>query len=240
MKCCLCKEEKVLIKKSHLIPNFFFKSLYNKHNRLIRFDAVKMFKGVSESPAKPPTSPYEKYILCAKCDNEIINKYESYFAKNIFHGTNFVKKTYTQPNKINHYLYNDLNYDLANIFFLTLLWRANLSKRQGFKEVNLAPNIAESLSSQILTGNYDIDSIKVTALKLSENSNFKRSVSQFRKISNYYTIILRDLIIFYHLEKDEMYNRIKRHGIDENGNWILPEIPKSMEENFLLSYINPQ
>jgi len=240
MKCKLCNEEKKLIKKSHVIPDFFFKSLYNEHGRLIKFDAVKMFNGIKEKPSTPPSSTYEQFVFCAKCDNEIINRYESYYAKKIFHGTDFTKKVFSEPNKINHYEYYNLDYDLGNIFFLTLLWRANLSDRQGFKDVNLTPEITESIRVQILSGKYDENLVRVTAIKLSENSDFKRSVGQFKKIESYYSIILRDLIVFFHFKYDGIYSFSKNHGIDKNGKWILPEIPKSMEGKFILSYISPK
>lgn len=240
MKCKLCNQEKNLIKKSHLIPDFFFKSLYNEHGRLIKIDAVKMFNGIEEKPSRPPSSTYERFILCAECDNEVINRYESYYAKNIFHGTEFTKRIFPEPSKINHYEYNNLDFNLANIFFLTLLWRANLSDKQGFRDVNLLPKIAESIRTQILSGRYDKDIVKITAVRLSEDSNFKRSVTQFKKIENYYSIILRDIIVFFHFENDGTYSFTKNHGIGEKGTWILPEIPKSMEEKFLFSYINPQ
>ena len=239
MKCSLCKEEKVLIKKSHLIPDFFFKTLYNEHSRLIKFDVIQLLNGIKKE-SKPPTSTYEKFILCAKCDNEIIGQYETYYANTIFHGTDFEKKVFPQPGKINHYEYQNLNYDFSNIFFLTLLWRANLSNRAGFNEVKLVPNIAESIRKQILSGKYDENSVRITALKLDENSNYKRLVGQFKKIEDYYSIIIRDLILFFHFGNDHMYAVSKNHNITKKGKWVIAEIPKSMEEKFLISYINPK
>lgn len=239
MKCNLCKIEKKLKKKSHIISDFFFKSLYNNHSRLVKFDVVQMFNGIDKQ-SLPPTSTYEKHILCAKCDNEIINRYESYYAKNVFYGDNFKKSIFSESGKINHYEYNNLDFNLANIFFLTLLWRANLSNQKSFSEVNLSSDLERSIRRQILSGNYNENSVKITAFKFSENSNFRRSVSQFKNIESYYTIILRDLILFFHVEKDQIYRQIKNHKINKNGSWILPEIPKSYEEEFLMSYINPQ
>jgi hypothetical protein len=199
-----------------------------------------MFNRIDQKPFFPPSSTYEQFVLCSNCDNEIISRYESYYARNIFHGTDFIKRVFEEKNKINHFEYNDLSYDLTNIFFLTLLWRANLSNRQGFKDVNLSLDIAESIRKQILSGKYDENTIRISAVKLDENSDFKRSVTPFIKIENSYSIILRDLIVFFHLEYDEMYSFTKNHGIDKNGKWVLPEIPKLMEGDFLLSYINPK
>ena len=239
MKCNLCNEEKVLIKKSHLIPDFFFKTLYDEHSRLIKTDFVQTFNGVNND-STPPTSTYEKHILCAKCDNEIIGRYESYYAKFVFHTKDYVKRTFPEPTKINHYEYTGLDYNSSNIFFLTLLWRGNLSKRPEFIDVNLEPKLAENLRKQILIGNYDENSVRITALKLSEGSNFSRMVSQFKKIENYYTVILRDLLVFFHLENDTIYELSHNHRIDKFGKWILPEIPKWKEEEFIVSLINPK
>ncbi len=239
MKCCLCNEEKSLIKKSHIIPDFFFKTLYNEHSRLIKTDFIQMFNGVNKD-SYPPTSIYEKYILCAKCDNEIIGGYESYYAKYVFHTKDYIKRIFPAPTKINHYEYTGLDYNKSNIFFLTLLWRANLCKRPEFIDVNLKSTLAEKLRKQILDGNYDENSIRVTALRLSESSKFNRMVSQFKRIENYYTIILRDLIVFFHIEPDKIYSISHNHRIKQTGKWILPEIPETTEEKFILSYINPK
>ena len=238
MKCNLCKEEKILIKKQHLIPDFFFKSLYNEHSKLIKFDLVQLLNGIKKK-SKLSSSTYEKYILCAKCDNEIIGQYESYYAKNIFHRTGFEKKVFIDPNKINHYEYNNLDYNLANIFFLSLLWRANLSDKQEFKDVNLTSEIAESIRKQILSKTYNENFVRITALKLDENSDFKRLVTPFKKIENHYSIIIRDLIIFFHIGNDKMYSYSKNYNITKMGKWILAEIPKSIEENLFFSFFNP-
>lgn len=238
MKCKLCEQEKVLIKKSHLIPDFFFKSLYNEHSKLIKFDFFQLIKGIKKE-SKLPTSTYERFILCAKCDNEIIGQYETYYARTIFHGMEFEKRTFPEPNKLNYYEFQNLNYDYVNIFFLSLLWRANLSERPGFNEVNLSSSLAESVRIQILSGKYNQNIVRITALKLDEQSNFNRSVFQFKKMEDYYSIVIRDLILFFHLGNDKMYRVLKNHNITTKGKWIIPEIPKDIEEKFIFQYINP-
>lgn len=49
----LFKEDKKLIKKSHIIPNFFFVNLYDEKHRLIKSDFIKMYNGNNDF-SKPP------------------------------------------------------------------------------------------------------------------------------------------------------------------------------------------
>jgi hypothetical protein len=237
MICNLCKEDKKLIKKSHIIPDFFFTNLYDEKHRLIKFDIIKMYNGENDY-SNPPTSLYEKNILCKKCDNEIINNYESYYSK-VYHNANFTRNTFSSPEKINHILYENLDYDKANIFFLTILWRAHICTRNEFKNVSLPNDISENIRKQIISGKYDENTVRITALKLSENSNFNRSVTQLKQIENSFSMLLKDMIVFFHIKRDGMYNLIHKHQIAKNGTWVIPEIPKKIELNFLKSYINP-
>lgn len=39
--CKLCLEEKILLKKSHIIPEFMYKDLYDENHKLISFDNEK-------------------------------------------------------------------------------------------------------------------------------------------------------------------------------------------------------
>lgn len=42
--CRLCNEDKDLLKKSHIYPNFVYTDLFDEHNRLRKFTANEMLK----------------------------------------------------------------------------------------------------------------------------------------------------------------------------------------------------
>ena len=69
-KCKLCGEEKKLL-KSHIIPEFMYKPLYDGNSR---------FKCISTAP-KIPTMPKQKgdweRLLCKECELHI-SKFEGY------------------------------------------------------------------------------------------------------------------------------------------------------------------
>jgi hypothetical protein len=77
-QCKLCLQEKQLIKKSHIIPDFMYKDLFDdKHAILLNTSNTKtrntkiLFNG-----------EYEGNILCESCDGKIIGGiYENYASK---------------------------------------------------------------------------------------------------------------------------------------------------------------
>src|SRR6516225_11959807 len=76
-KCALCREERPL-RRSHVIPEFMFRPLYDKKHR---------FWGVSNIPTKPnrifQKGPREK-LLCNECEQRL-SRYESN-ASDVFFG----------------------------------------------------------------------------------------------------------------------------------------------------------
>lgn len=77
--CKLCKNETKLLKKSHLIPDFMYKNIYDEEHKLMYISSSKE-EGDKKGIGFQYTGEYEKYILCKKCDNEILGKLESYAA----------------------------------------------------------------------------------------------------------------------------------------------------------------
>lgn len=79
MFCKLCLHEKRLLKKSHIIPDFMYRELFNEKHRLIWFrsDSLKAARDV-------PSGEYEPNILCESCDNKVIGSLEDYAKKVLF------------------------------------------------------------------------------------------------------------------------------------------------------------
>jgi hypothetical protein len=235
MICKLCRQEKELIGRSHIIPKFLYSDLYDEKHRLIKFDALGLSKG-KEKNSSLPTSPYEKFILCKNCDNVVISQYEFHFSQ-VYKNSNIEKSIFPEPEKINQYEFKNLDYNKTNIFFLSLLWRAHYSTLNEFKEVKLESKIERKLRRQILNGVYEESTVKISAISLSQESDFNRTITQFKKLFNSYSFIMKNFIVFFHLDSDNLYNLLYNHNIKENGKWIIPEIPKKSESEFIRSYI---
>lgn len=149
MQCKLCLQEKPLIKKSHIIPDFMYKGLFDEKHRISQID----FTNKKES--FPPTGIYEGNILCSNCDNKILGSYETYAAKELFKPTmhGFIEAL---KNKVIDFDGNEtsvtmsrIEYKKAKLFFLSILWKASISSHRFFKFVNLEPTTSEKIRNML-------------------------------------------------------------------------------------------
>lgn len=138
MYCALCLQEKEL-RKSHIIPEFFYKPLYDQKHRLNVFvlneDQKRYFKqkGLSE------------FLLCAECE-ERLSKYERYASQIFYGGTGFYI-TNGNPIKI-----EGIDYKKFKLFQLSLLFRASVSNLVFFENIDLGPH-EEKIRDMIINEN---------------------------------------------------------------------------------------
>jgi len=138
MICQLCKSEKKLIRRSHIIPDFMYEGLFNEKHFIADFDLtgqrdMKLY----------PNGYYDSNILCENCDNILIGRLESYAKIVLFGGigkrSNFHKveqEVDLLGNKILHV--NNIDYKRFKLFLLSVLWRASISKQNVFRHVKLS------------------------------------------------------------------------------------------------------
>lgn len=97
---------------------------------------------------KKPTGEYDKEILCAKCDGEILSDYENI-------GKQFMRtfKDLFKSNALPRYEGDGMvkirfsydNVDKLYLFFLSILWRMYVSERVSFSNYKLDEDIVEEL-----------------------------------------------------------------------------------------------
>ena len=153
-RCRLCKEEKKLIKTSHIISDFLHEQLYDEKHRIIKFHPDELKK---ENPkiSTPPSATYEGDILCADCDNKVIGKYESYVSKLLKNKLTDSKKVSCKEsiNSLKETVIevNNLDYKNIKLFLLSILWRSSISSKPEFTQVSLGP-YEEKIRVQLLNG----------------------------------------------------------------------------------------
>jgi hypothetical protein len=152
---CL-KEEVELLSRSHIIPKFLFEDMKDENNSFVQIEPNKYVKGRTQHIKKPRDAFHEPDILCEKCDGIIIKGYEDYL-KLVFHSTSkpisrpmIVKKEY-DPRGFNIVFIENLDYKLYKLGFLSILWRASISKLPFFRLVNLGPH-SEEIRKMLLEG----------------------------------------------------------------------------------------
>ncbi|MCH7949520.1 MAG: hypothetical protein IH875_03470 [Candidatus Dadabacteria bacterium] len=154
-------EDKQLQSKSHIIPQFMYDQVLGKEGY---FHKIKKNTNKEYSSGKTikkfQKGEYDRDILCAKCENEVLcQRYEDYAAKvyqfinnklESYRGIKIepITNEYADGNNI-----NGIDYTKFKLFLLSILWRASISKRVFFGEVKLGNKHEEIIRKMIFDEN---------------------------------------------------------------------------------------
>lgn len=147
--CKLCLKEKKLIKRSHLFPNFMYKGIADKKNRMFEISTLTPFqRRVVQSGV------YEGNILCADCDNNILSKLEGY-VNNYLYSKPYQTTTENFEQVTNTYgiqviRCKNIDYPKFKLFLESLIWRASVSTHPLFNNFKLSTEQEEQLRVSIL------------------------------------------------------------------------------------------
>lgn len=243
MECKLCNKEKTLIKKSHILPEFLFKKLFDPHHKLRKFDLVQMAKG-NPRISRPSSGLYEGQILCQECDNKTLGQYESYIA-------NLLNETLKESDKIscrrirNEYglIFTEIaniNYKKTKLFLLSVLYRAHISSSPEFKQVNLGTY--GEIIREIIYNDLDVDDLyfQISIMKFPKSSDYNSFIGQMikRKIdgTTMYSIIINGYLILFFTKQNGVSKKIENIRLKEDGTISILEMPTNLVEKFILSY----
>ena len=134
MKCVLCHKNKKLLKKSHVIPDFMYKELFDEKHRL--YEALLSPDYQLKSKTRQ-TGGYDKNILCGNCDNKIFGRLERYASLVLFGGIELSIKAISGESKSTYVHVKGIDYRKFKLFLLSMLWRASISKLPIFRNVDL-------------------------------------------------------------------------------------------------------
>lgn len=125
--CALCLRTDKL-QRSHLIPEFLFRTLYDEKHRfhVISTDEAERNKYQQKGPREP--------LLCADCEQQF-SRYERY-ASLVLSGGIELGYQFDGPASV----LSGLEYKQFRLFQLSVLWRAGVSRHEFFKDVSLGPH----------------------------------------------------------------------------------------------------
>ncbi len=139
-KCKLCLQKKKLV-KSHIIPEFFYKPVYEKGlHRLNVFSTnpdekdIYLQKGIREK------------LLCNNCE-KLLSKFEDYTYRTI---NNTPEKQISLQSDEMHI--SGIDYTKFKLCLLSILWRASVSQQDFFSDIKLGPH-EEKIRKMILYEN---------------------------------------------------------------------------------------
>lgn len=136
MICALCLQQKEL-RKSHIIPEFLYASLYDDKHRLHVLSVIPEQKNSHEQKG------LREHLLCDDCEQKL-SQWERYASLVLKGG---VELTYHHQGNI--VFVSGLDYQKFRLFQLSILWRAGVSRLQFFEKVQLGPH-AETLRQLLL------------------------------------------------------------------------------------------
>lgn len=135
MECALCLENKKL-RKSHIIPEFLYKPIYEED--------PKRYFGVSTDSSEGIDHRQQGIwdrLLCGDCEQHL-SKWEDYASTLLY------QRAQVQEISIGLRVVN-VDYEKFKLFLLSLLWRAGATSRKEFSEVSLGPH-EEKLRKMLL------------------------------------------------------------------------------------------
>jgi len=213
MICKLCHQDKLLIKESHIIPEFMYKPLYNEHHKIHLFEYPKV------SPPKLISKGYyEKNILCQECDNVIIGKLETYASKVLQSGKNEKNKPLTAWNYKTHQgmrvaHIEGIDYTKFKLFLLSILWRASISKHRYFEGIFLGDH-EEIIRKAILTNDpLDEDLYQVCIIACNEDVLMTRELilnpKQTKGDEPYISFYITGAFYLFSISRNPIFNLFK-------------------------------
>lgn len=224
MICQLCRQEKKLLKNSHIIPNFLYKGIFDAKHKFVSVNlddyGDKKFH---------QTGFKDSDILCADCDNGIIGAYERYASNTIFgdHKNGAVEAFSGSENELPYIRFKNLDYDLTKLFFLSILWKSHLSTNPFFKTVSLGGKHAEKIRQMLLERDGGAEDLfEVVLVAPATASRITKSMVSPRRIkqagNTLYVFHINEIMYHFNISqhnKMSMFNAgiIKRDGILDIG-----------------------
>ncbi|MDH5572705.1 MAG: hypothetical protein OEY89_13145 [Gammaproteobacteria bacterium] len=140
--------------KSHVIPESFF-----LHRKVQGETAILTTNKKGVHPKKRPIGEYDTEILCKKCEKEF-NAWDSYGKELLINKYSDFKTIEENGSTLGYYI-ESFDYVKLKMFFISVLWRASVSKRDLYKKVALGPheNILREMVTEANPGskdNYDV------------------------------------------------------------------------------------
>ena len=127
-RCALCQQNREL-RNSHIIPEFFYKPVYEKN--------IHRFIMLSTCPTDGDSLPQKgirELLLCADCERRL-SRFEKYTAE-LFGKSSSKKVTLDKMMLTIH----GVDYAMFKLCALSILWRSSVAKNDFFSRISLGPH----------------------------------------------------------------------------------------------------
>jgi hypothetical protein len=169
-------------------------------------------------------------ILCKECDNQRLSILERYASNTIYSDKPIVPCQEYEGDAIHlpYKRFSQLDYTQIKLFFLSILWKANITKNSFFGEVDLGPKYAEKIREMPLVHNAGKeDEFEVVLVGIdTDNTRPSQSIIEPRKLTENgntsYVFFINQIMYHFNISqfnKDSSYQKglIKKDGILDIG-----------------------
>lgn len=247
--CALCKKETVLLNRSHIIPEFFYRgtNLFDDKHQLRLIQANQKTKRL-EPLNKQNTGFFDKKILCQNCDNNIIGRLESYLKPLLYGGNigiidNPIFKNFRDSNGRPFVQCTNLSYEKTKLGLLSILWRGSVSKNKFFDEMKIDPCQQNELRCMILNNDpKEINKYPIVCLSiLGQNKSFNEVIAEPKKFNHQkgsgITLLIGGVFILFYLSHTFSDMELERYSISLNRTMTILEIDDGKGLDWILTYI---
>ena len=137
--CALCMSDVPKLCRSHIIPEFFYKKIYDDKHRF------QVFSHRQNGPVLPEQQKgLREHLLCAACEG-LLSGWEDHAKRAMFGG---VELGYRDLGDDMEYI--GLDYTKFKLFQMSMLWRMSVASKPGFDNVQLGARHTERLRAMLL------------------------------------------------------------------------------------------
>ena len=248
--CRLCRKTKPLLKKSHIIPDFFYEQagLYNDKHQIQKFKIQK--KRLDHKATFIPTGVYEGGILCSDCDNILLGGLETYGRKVLFGGLNekeeIIVRNFKNPDDdLKYSIIENVDYSKFKLFLLSILWRSEISENDIFKDVSFSKELSEHLRKNIFEGNPGkFNDFPIITMSYLRDPNVPSDLigQPIRSETSkeiLVTYLLSGFIFIFVIDPNFTdFERINHITPTEDNRFGIMHIPDGQAWNFIMQYAN--
>lgn len=234
MKCKLCLRDKPLLRKSHIIPEFMHRELFDEMHRLFKVDLTKKSDKLLQS------GEYESNIICKECDNSILGSLEGYAKDLLYGGKNYGIRVLNEKNNSGLFFTScsGVDYRKFKLFLLSLLWRFSISNNLFYEKVSLGP-YEEVLRRMIINGNpgrqLDFPCL-MCSYRRCKNLPYQL-ISQPRRFRHEscigYSIIIGGVLYLFYIAQPFMSRHLEEVVINNSGTMRIVHLDESKGKQML-------
>jgi len=216
--CSLCATSPATIKKSHIIPKFLYDYIQDGTDKMPMFNLENLARITSFR-----NGIYEEGLLCQNCENKILGSLDTYGAEFIKGRINSKIVFSKSNNSINA---TGIDYIRLKLFFLSILWRASISKHDFFNEIDLQEH-EMSVREMLLNHNPGSEECyRIVAVGIKANDNtlvrliLKPAIALLES-ERFAVFFISGFVYLISLEKESSLELFASGYLSEQGNMTI-------------------